>query len=645
MGRLGIHVVGTLVGMAVKDAAKEFEKLIRTMVHKNPLWRVFSDFCELGALAFSNVVIKDPEREARYLKLINSYDKEDRDKFPHLLAWATEGVDLDTDFLGRMFMTLELSNHWRGQFFTPMEIARTLSELTLSDAKNVVKERGFITVSDPACGAGALIIGAAAVLYSQDINPQQCMHVTAVDIDSTAAHMCFIQLSMLGIPAHVVIGDVLRMEERAVLTTPAHFTGGWDRKLKRGYALGSKADPDHVPPPDKELSMKWLDIQTADAKERIFTVMRALRDEAAKLEEEHRRLTPPAGQIAVGGSHMDPFFKANATQEFLGALGRGDDPAKAAARATEESKAAITKWNTSRGKDIHTHRWDGAMDARLQDHVRAIMKAVAPPAAKKDKHVETAVPPTKRLTARQRELLRDFVVTDNVARFRREDHIPDWAHVKEVFTALGAKWVTGKPGGFKFLPSDDGKEKMRLALETGEIYDPKAAGFFPTPDGLAERLVKLADLQPGELVLEPSAGRGAIARAVKRVCPRAHVMCVELMPDNRAELERQGFKLVGDDFMTLDKELIPTPDAVIMNPPFSGQDDIRHIRRAWEFLESGGRLVSAASGSVGTREDRTTLDFQEWVLKKGGIIQQLPDGTFKESGTMVRTCTVHIPRK
>lgn len=281
-----------------------------------------------------------------------------------------------------------------------------------------------------------------------------------------------------------------------------------------------------------------------------------------------------------------------------------------------------------------------AREARPAPLPRAPKKAGKPQKAEVAR--EEAAPPTRRLTERQRELLRNFEVRKNVARFSREERIPDWAAVKEVFVALGAKWRTGKPGGFHFPADEDGAEKVRLALETGEIFDPKAAGFFPTPAPLADRVVARASIRPGMRVLEPSAGKGALALAVRRACPETAVLCAELLPDNRVELERLGFQLVGSDFLALDRADVGPVDAVVMNPPFGGRDDIRHIQHAARFLGPGGTLVAIASGGVEFRDDEPARGFRAWVAEQGGRIEKLPEGSFLESGTGVRTCLVTI---
>ena len=53
----------------------------------------------------------------------------------------------DQDFLGRLYMSLELGNHWKGQFFTPYDVCRCMAEITIQDniqnlQKDVYKRQG-----------------------------------------------------------------------------------------------------------------------------------------------------------------------------------------------------------------------------------------------------------------------------------------------------------------------------------------------------------------------------------------------------------------------------------------------------------------------------------------------------------------------
>ena len=57
---------------------------------------------------------------------------------------------------------------------------------------------GFFSVSDPACGAGALLIAFANLCRRKNICYHDKVLFVAQDIDLIAGLMCYIQLSFLG---------------------------------------------------------------------------------------------------------------------------------------------------------------------------------------------------------------------------------------------------------------------------------------------------------------------------------------------------------------------------------------------------------------------------------------------------------------
>lgn len=60
--------------------------------------------------------------------------------------------------------------------------------------------------------------------------PYSCSNNVA-GIDATAAHMCYLQLSLLGIPAEVVIGNTLTLAVRRTYRTPMWYVGNWQGRL------------------------------------------------------------------------------------------------------------------------------------------------------------------------------------------------------------------------------------------------------------------------------------------------------------------------------------------------------------------------------------------------------------------------------
>lgn len=141
------------------------------------------------------------------------------------------------DCLGSLFMSLDLGNAGTGQFFTPYEVSRLMAGMILGGAREVVERQGFFTLMEPAVGAGGMVIAAADALAEKGINYQQSMHVTAIDIDPTAVHMAYLQCSLLHIPAIIIHGNSLGMQEWDHWVTPAHVLGGWDRRLNMRDAL------------------------------------------------------------------------------------------------------------------------------------------------------------------------------------------------------------------------------------------------------------------------------------------------------------------------------------------------------------------------------------------------------------------------
>lgn len=214
-----------------------------------------------------------------------------------------------------------------------------------------------------------------------------------------------------------------------------------------------------------------------------------------------------------------------------------------------------------------------------------------------------------------------------------------YERTNKALEAAGGKWNRKAKA---HLFDADATERIEQMLATGSIEVPKDEfNFFPSPPAVVARLLALADIRPGMRVLEPSAGKGAIAYACADA--GATVDCYELMEANFVALA--GDARLGPvrhmDFLTQAPEA--SYDRVVMNPPFLKQRDIKHVLHALKFLKPGGLLVSVMASSVTFRDNRLTQDFRDLVRARGGDIEALPDGSFKASGTNVNTVIVTIP--
>ncbi|WP_311245272.1 MULTISPECIES: N-6 DNA methylase [unclassified Microbacterium] len=226
------------------DSMKTMKKLLEanTASGQRRLVDVFRDFCELSALSLRNGADLHGRhtgggwdtREARYLEIAGGYSQEENERFAELLAHVVvtleEGLD---DVLGNLYMSLELGNGGLGQFFTPFSISTVMAKMTVADIAKAQNRPEIITIQEPACGSGGMVLAVANELREIGVNYQQEIHVTATDVDIVAVHMTYIHCALAFIPAHIVHGNTLTTEVFSVWPTPAHIIGGFDWKLRR----------------------------------------------------------------------------------------------------------------------------------------------------------------------------------------------------------------------------------------------------------------------------------------------------------------------------------------------------------------------------------------------------------------------------
>jgi len=215
-------------------------RILRELSHSRDLYRAFCDTMEMIALAITNGSDwrQFEKREKRYLEIAGQYTEAELLEVSHFLGHLVDAMETAPgDYLGEMFMELELSNDAKGQFFTPFCISQMMAGLIV-DRENVARQvetQGFIRVLEPAVGAGGMILAQEAVMREMGLDGKT--HVTAIDVDIKAVHMAYIQLSLAGIPAVVIHGNTLTLEQWSRWYTPIHIWEGWGRKLDRHEQL------------------------------------------------------------------------------------------------------------------------------------------------------------------------------------------------------------------------------------------------------------------------------------------------------------------------------------------------------------------------------------------------------------------------
>jgi hypothetical protein len=185
------------------------------------MWETFSDFLNLAYLSLSQAVCKfqtgemNAEKEKEFLSIEARYKYPA--KFREAMAHLVMGLDRERyDFLGCVASELELLSSWNGQFFTPKHVCDLMARMTMGEQQPDPDRR--LTICEPACGAGAMAIATTNVLHEKGFMPWHYW-LTAVDVDPKMFMATYIQLTLCGVPANVIWGNSLSLEEHRNETT------------------------------------------------------------------------------------------------------------------------------------------------------------------------------------------------------------------------------------------------------------------------------------------------------------------------------------------------------------------------------------------------------------------------------------------
>lgn len=212
------------------------------------------------------------------------------------------------------------------------------------------------------------------------------------------------------------------------------------------------------------------------------------------------------------------------------------------------------------------------------------------------------------------------------------------ANYQEVRKALINAGATYKQN--KFIFPNDAKPYIDRLMGGESVNIKKEFQFFGTPSKLANYLVGLAEVDNYQRILEPSAGQGAIIKAIRAKCS-VNVDCCELMDINAGILSKmEGCTLIAEDFLKLGRFCYY--DRIIANPPFNKNQDVEHIQLMFKHLKQGGRIVTIASNSWRNGSQKKQTAFKDWLNYLNAVIIDVEAGEFAESGTKIATCIIVI---
>ena len=219
--------------MTTGEARRQFISVFRDTARNLRRWEVFSDFITLAASELDMARIRTPENMEHCRKICVRYEASDIANMQEMFCLMVCALEAKFhDFLGAIFMELELGDDRNGQYFTPYHVQSLLARLLMPDVDETIRREGFVTVSDPASGAAGMIVAYAEILLEAGYNPSVHMFGSCIDIDPVAADMAFVQLSLLGIPAEVVTGNTLTMQLSRVRYTPVYYVNNFRKRLE-----------------------------------------------------------------------------------------------------------------------------------------------------------------------------------------------------------------------------------------------------------------------------------------------------------------------------------------------------------------------------------------------------------------------------
>lgn len=225
----------------VSSPQKAFLDVFRQLTNRHRSWDVWRDFITMFACSLFNPFNKKFDRNLKklYLQTVNKYKKQEQELFRELASQTVLALELnpEQDFLGSIFMSLNLGNENDDWTFRSYDICKEKAESMVGDVLLKVERDGYISINDSCCGTGALLIAgihaAKKQLDEADINYQDHIFVTAHDVREVPALMCYIQLSILGVAGYVKIDDPMIHpttnidDEKNYWFTPMYFSNIW----------------------------------------------------------------------------------------------------------------------------------------------------------------------------------------------------------------------------------------------------------------------------------------------------------------------------------------------------------------------------------------------------------------------------------
>jgi len=242
------------------------------------------------------------------------------------------------------------------------------------------------------------------------------------------------------------------------------------------------------------------------------------------------------------------------------------------------------------------------------------------------------------MKTKTREVLQKSIINDKYLKLPKiQLERNEYMDIKKEIEKIGGKWKGGKTSAFVFPQNP--KSKLDKILKGDKINLKQDYQFFETPKEIVYKLIELAEIEPQHTLLEPSAGQGTIIEELNLISEE-QVYFYEAMDDNLCIMLDKNLKsyYLGSDFLQNKKKF----DRIIANPPFKNNQDIDHLIKMYNSLNKNGILVCITSSFWVEGKQQKQSYFRNWIKQVNAKIIDVPEGSFKSSGTSVSTKIIKI---
>ena len=200
----------------MKDILKCLEAILREGYSS---FTIFNDWLDLMLYALQ----RDDEH---YLEIVKRY-KNNKPRGEREIDYFAQAFTLllkfmketNEDVIGELYMQWNMSNKYRGQYFTPKHVADFMARIVAPNGGNIL---------DPACGSGIMLVSAIKTMTNRQLDEATFY---GQDIDLTCVKMCALNLLFFNVNGFVVWGDTLAFECNKVYETKRSYLGGSIREL------------------------------------------------------------------------------------------------------------------------------------------------------------------------------------------------------------------------------------------------------------------------------------------------------------------------------------------------------------------------------------------------------------------------------